>query len=65
MSARRVALAAALLVGACSSKEIYDASLGWRKNECYKIGDLDRRERCLKEADRPYDAYRAATDTSR
>ena len=64
MSARRsgmlsVALVAALLAGGCSSREIYDASLGWRKNECLKIGDLDRRERCMKEADRSYDAYRA------
>ena len=50
---------AALLACGCSSRQIYDASLGWRKNECYKIGDLEQRERCMKEADRPYDAYRA------
>ncbi len=53
------AVLAALLVCGCSSRQIYDASLGWRKNECYKIGDLEQRERCMKEADRPYDAYRA------
>jgi hypothetical protein len=50
---------AAVLASGCSSREIYDASLGWRKNECYKIGDLEQRERCMKEDDRPYDAYRA------
>ena len=50
---------AAVLASGCSSREIYDASLGWRKSECYKIGDLEQRERCMKEADRPYDAYRA------
>ena len=53
------AVLAALLVSGCSSREIYDASLGWRENECYKIGDLEQRERCMKEADRPYEAYRA------
>lgn len=54
-------LVAAMAVG-CSSRDIYNASQGWRQNECNKIGDLDRRDRCLKEeANRPYDAYRAAT----
>jgi hypothetical protein len=54
-------LLAVWLAVACSSKEIYDAAAGWRRNECYKIGDPDQRERCMKEADRPYDAYRAGT----
>jgi hypothetical protein len=52
-------------VAGCSSEQIYNASAGWRRNECYKIGDLNQRERCLKEADRPYDAYRAAHPPSR
>ena len=42
-------------------EQIYNAAQGWRRNECYKIGDLDQRERCLKEANRPYDAYDKAT----
>lgn len=54
-------LLAATLVAGCTSKEIYDAAAGWRRNECYKIGDPDKRERCMKEADRPYDAYRAGS----
>jgi len=55
-------LLAAALAGGCTSKEIYNASQGWRQNECNKIGDPDRRERCLKEeANRPYDAYSAAS----
>ena len=53
------AVLVALLGSGCTSRQIYDASLGWRKNECYKIGQLEQRERCMKEADRPYDAYRA------
>jgi hypothetical protein len=56
------AVLVALLGCGCSSREIYDVSAGWRKNECYKIGDLERRERCMKEADRSYDAYRAGQE---
>ncbi len=52
-------IAMALLAG-CSSREIYDASSGWRRNECNKIGEQEKRERCLKEeAGRSYDDYRA------
>ena len=54
------ALVAAALAGACSTEQIYNSTQGWRRTECYKIGDLDRRDRCLAEANRPYDAYRKA-----
>ena len=54
-------LLAAVVAGGCSSEQIYNAAQGWRRSECYKIGDLDQRERCLKEASRPYDAYDKAT----
>jgi hypothetical protein len=50
----------AMLASGCSSEQVYNAAAGWRRNECYKIGDLEQRERCLKEAERPYDAYRKA-----
>jgi hypothetical protein len=59
-------LLVASLAGGCTSKEIYNASQGWRQNECNKIGDTERRERCLKEeANRPYEAYSAASAASR
>ncbi len=58
-------LLAAALAGGCTSEQIYNSAQGWRRNECYKIVDLAQRERCLKEADRPYDVYRAATSPSR
>jgi len=59
-------LAAALAAG-CTAKEVYNATDGWRRNECYKISDLERerRERCLKEAERPYEAYRDAQAPAR
>jgi hypothetical protein len=52
-------LAVSLAYG-CTSEQVYNSAQGWRRNECYKLADLAQRERCLKEADRPYDAYRAA-----
>lgn len=56
------ALLCAQLAAGCSAEQVYNAAAGWRRNECYKLGtDTGQRERCLKEADRPYDAYRAAT----
>jgi outer membrane protein assembly factor BamD (BamD/ComL family) len=55
------ALLCAQLAAGCSAEQVYNAAAGWRRNECYQLGaDAAQRERCLKEADRPYDAYRAA-----
>ena len=60
----RWALAALLLAvaaaGGCTSEQIYNSAQGWRRNECYKLADLEQRDRCLAEANRPFDAYRAA-----
>jgi outer membrane protein assembly factor BamD (BamD/ComL family) len=56
---------AASLAAGCSAEQVYNAAAGWRRNECYKIGDLEQRERCLKEADRPYDVYRSQSGQSR
>jgi len=53
-------LLAVVLAGGCTSEQIYNSAQGWRRSECYKMRDLTQREHCLAEADRPYDAYRAA-----
>lgn len=56
----RFAAIVALILTGCSAREIYDASAGWRRNECYKIAEQDKRDRCLKEeAGRSYDDYRS------
>ena len=55
-----VSALAVLALPGCSAREVYDASAGWRRNECNKIGEQEKRERCLKEeAGRSYDDYRA------
>jgi len=54
---------AGLLAAGCTSEQIYNSAQGWRRNECYELVDLAQRERCLREADRSYDAYRAAASS--
>ena len=52
-----IVLAAALLSG-CTSQQLQDNQRGWREAECDKILDTPRRERCMREADQPYDQQR-------
>ncbi len=51
-------LGAMLLLGACTSRQVYDAGAGWRQNECNKSIDAGERARCMETATRDYDAYR-------
>ncbi|MFN9772800.1 MAG: hypothetical protein ACK54X_09270 [Burkholderiales bacterium] len=56
-----VALAAtlaALLLAGCTSREVYQASQGWRRSTCDGMVEPERRAACLERADRDYDAYR-------
>ena len=54
---RLVAVVAFTLAG-CSSQQLYDNAAGWRENECNKILETPRRERCLKEARQSHEEYR-------
>jgi hypothetical protein len=54
----RIVLLAAMLLSACSSEQLYDSAQGWRENECMKILDTPRRERCLKQARQSHDEYK-------
>ena len=56
----RVALAAALaaaMLAGCASRDVYQASQGWRRSTCDGIVDAEKRAACLERADRDYDAY--------
>ena len=44
--------------GGCTSQQLYDSAAGWRENQCMKILDTPRRERCMKEANQSHDEYR-------
>ena len=50
MSAALCLAMLATLLAACSSPALQKNAQGWREDECMKILDTPRRERCLKEA---------------
>lgn len=52
-------LAAALLflLSACSSQQLYQSSQGLRQGECDRQMDADKRQQCIDEANKSYDAY--------
>jgi hypothetical protein len=58
-----VALAVLALTSACSSQQVYGASQAWRRNQCYQLTQLEDRQRCLKDADQPYDSYQKNADS--
>jgi hypothetical protein len=60
MRKRYLALLAAALPGivACTDRQLYNNAQGWRENECNKILDTPRRERCMKEARQSHEEYR-------
>lgn len=59
------AIAAALLLPACSAPFGYTVMMETRKEECRKLPDIDQRTRCLKEADLSYERYKAEAEAAR
>lgn len=52
-----VATGLCLIVAGCSGRQVYDAGLGWRQNECNRMVDAAERARCLETANKDYDGY--------
>lgn len=52
-----LALAAASLLAACSSQQLYGAGQAWQRNECVKLQDAQERQRCMDSTATSYDAY--------
>ncbi len=48
---------------ACSSGQTYLALQGWQRNECNKLIDLDERDRCTRQTNTSYEAYRQQIET--
>lgn len=51
-----------LPLAACTADQMYNSAQGWRVNQCDT--DLDRAEydRCMTQANIPYDAYKQHTE---
>ena len=55
----------ALLLSGCSSEQLYATGRNAQRAECVKQADGTSRDRCLKDADMSYDAYRKEADSVR
>ncbi|MEO7343298.1 MAG: hypothetical protein ABIU85_00540 [Methylotenera sp.] len=51
-------LLASTLTAACSSEQFYAAGRNAQRSECIKRPDAQERDRCLKDAALPHDAYK-------
>lgn len=59
-------LAAAPTLAGCALPQYgYTVMMETQKEECRKLQDMDQRARCLKEADRSYDRYKAEAEAAR
>ncbi|MDP1900200.1 MAG: hypothetical protein Q8K96_07075 [Rubrivivax sp.] len=52
-------LAAALLLAACSTQDLYSTAQAWQRQECQKLQDQGERTRCEKSSARSYEDYKA------
>ncbi|WP_342131333.1 hypothetical protein [Hydrogenophaga sp. OTU3427] len=59
-----LALSTVLLL-ACSTEQFYAAGRSSQRAECLKQADTAARDRCLKDANTPYDTYRKEADAAR
>ncbi len=60
-----VGLCVAVLVGACSSQQIYDSGQAWQRNECQKLNDKAERDHCLASNKDTYETYRKKSESSK
>lgn len=51
------------MLGGCSTQQAYNTGQAWRQNECNKLTDMSERQRCMKDAGQPYDAYQKDVDS--
>jgi hypothetical protein len=51
-------LLAALSISACTMEEIYTSGRDWQRSQCVKILDQAEYDRCMRDADLAYDAYK-------
>jgi len=49
--------ALAILFAGCSTQMAYYSGQGWQRQQCFKIEDMQQRQRCLKSASTSYEDY--------
>jgi len=51
----------AALLPACTAEQVYVTGQGWRRSECAEKLDKVDYDRCMRDADMPYDSYKRQT----
>lgn len=49
-------------VAACTAAQVYNSSQAWRQNQCDKNLDKTEYDRCMTQANTPYDSYKHQTE---
>jgi hypothetical protein len=59
-----IGVAAAILsvASGCTWRQAYSSGQAWQRNACNRLIEQTERERCLRNADLPYDEYRRQTE---
>jgi hypothetical protein len=59
-----IGFAAAILpvASGCTWQQAYSAGQGWQRNQCNRLVEQTERERCLSNANMPYEDYRRQTE---
>ncbi len=52
------------VLGSCSSKQLYQTGQAWQENECFRIDDIQARNRCLANASVSYEQYKQESEAA-
>ena len=50
------------LFSACSTQQFYQTTQAWQRNQCYKLEDMQERNRCLSNANDSFDDYKKKSE---
>ncbi len=62
ISALLLCVLSAALFSACSTQQLYQTTQAWQRNQCYKLEDMQERNRCLSNADDAFDDYKKQSE---
>jgi len=60
-----IAFLIALPLSACTAEQAYLSGQGWQRNQCNRLPDKAEADRCMSNANTPYDSYKQQTQPER
>ena len=52
-------------LSACTAEQAYSSGQGWQRSQCNRLPDKAEADRCMSNADTPYDSYKRQTQPER